>query len=146
MSIRSKSTLFLIEQLIVTAVFAICATACIRIVTNAYFFAVDTRDVSNALLAAESGADSFKAVYGDFGKAATLLGGFVDNRDGAAVLVVYYDERWQVSGEDAANYVLFLTHEQSEPLSSLLFTGRLSVGKVAGGELVSIPVAVIHSD
>jgi len=141
---RSKSTLFLIEQLIVIAVFAVCATACIKIVTSAYFYAVESRDVSNAILVAESGADSFKAVSGDFGSAAALLGGIAINRDGATVLLVYYDENWQVSGEETAEYVLSLTDKQSGGPPSRLLRADLSVGIIGGDELVSIPVAVIR--
>ena len=142
MSTRSKSTLFLIEQLIVIAVFAICATACIRIVTNAYFMARDTRDVSNALIAAQCGADSFKAVAGDFEKTAMLMGGITENRDGAAVLVVYYDDRWQVSGKDNAYYILCLSTDRREAPPRDLISGKLSVEKISGGEILSIPVAV----
>jgi len=41
---RSRSTLFLMEQLIVIAVFAICAAACVKILTTSYFMAKQTRD------------------------------------------------------------------------------------------------------
>ena len=143
MKYRSKSTLFLIEQLIVIAVFAVCATACIKIVTSAYFYAVESRDVSNAILVAESGADSFKAVSGDFGIAADLLGGVAINRGGSTVLLVYYDENWQVSGEETAEYVLSLTDKQSGGQQARLLRADLSVEKIDGDELVSIPVAVI---
>ena len=144
MKYRSKSTLFLIEQLIVIAVFAICATACVKIVTSAYFYAIDSRDVSNAIFAAESGADSFKSVSGDFGEAAVLLGGFTENRDGSVVLVVYYDDKWQVSGKESAQYVLNLAGKPSGTLPSRLFNGELSIARTDGDELVSIPVAVIR--
>ena len=139
MSSRSKSTLFLIEQLIVVAVFAICATACIRILTNAYFYAVDARDTSNALHAAESGAESFKAVSGDFRKAAELLGGTVGIVDGADALIVYFDESWQAGGESGAAFVLRLVDGRQ---AAQLFSGSLSVERVTGEELVSFPVAV----
>ena len=142
MRYRSKSTLFLIEQLIVIAVFAICATACVRILTNAYFYAVDARDVSNALHAAESSTESFKAVGGDFAKAAELMGGSVDSVEGAAVLVVYFDESWKVIGGGDASYILRLTGAGPEPQAAQLFSGSLSVERVTGEELVSFPVAV----
>ena len=146
MKTRSKSTLFLIEQLIVVAVFAICATACIRIVTNAYFFAVDTKEVSNALLIAESGADSFKAAAGDFWIAGEMLGGEVDYRDGTTKLVVYYDERWQVAGNEPAQYIMRLTAGQSGAPILRLSSGDLSIEKVGGDVLVSFPIAAIISD
>ena len=147
MSSRSKSTLFLIEQLIVIAVFAICATACVRILTNAYFYAVDSRDVSNALIVAQSAADTFKATEGSAGKTATLLGvgrlvEFAENFDGTFDLVVRYNEKWQVCEIDDARYILHLAGGPSGGSTSRLLSGELSVSKVGGGELVSFPVAV----
>ena len=142
MNIRSKSTLFLIEQLIVIAVFAICATACIRIVTNAYFFSQDSRDISNALIAAQSGADSVKAFSGDIEKAAKVLGGVTENVGGAAALVVYYDDGWHVSGEDNSSYILRLIENRGDTQPQSLFSGELTVKKKSGDELLSIPVAV----
>jgi len=143
MSYRSKSTLFLIEQLIVIAVFAICATACIRIVTNAYFYAIDSRDVSNALIIAESAADTIKAVAGDYNRAAELLGGFAESVDGAVSLYVYFDEGWQAGQEKDAHYVLRLNYDWSPDNLLPLYVFELSVEKVSGEELVSFPVAVI---
>ncbi|MCL2201817.1 MAG: hypothetical protein FWB75_07605 [Oscillospiraceae bacterium] len=146
---RSKSTLFLIEQLIVIAVFAICATACISILTNAYFQARDSRDISNALLAAESVAESFKAVSGDFDTAAEISGGQAELLDGGyRAITVFFDSNWQVSSETAAEYILRLTGNHSAPPPAvptptpLLTTTTLTVNRISGDELVSFPVAV----
>ena len=62
---KSKSTLFLIEQIIVIAVFAICAAICVRIIVSAYLMTADAVDTRNALTLAESAAESFKALDGD---------------------------------------------------------------------------------
>jgi len=142
---RSKSTLFLIEQLIVIAVFAICATACIRIVTSAYFYAIDTRDISNALLIAESGADSFKATGGDYWMAGEMLGGVVENSSGTTTLTVYYDEHWQVVKNGQAHYILRLTADRSGDPILRLSSGELSIEKVDKGLIVSFPIAAITS-
>jgi len=143
MRYRSKSTLFLIEQLIVIAVFAICATACIRIVTNAYFFAIDSRDVSNALIVAESGADTFKAVAGDFQKAAELLGGVSESIGSGMIIAVFYDDKWQLSQEEDAHYILQLIYDWSPQDFLPLYEVELSVAKISGDELIAFPVAVI---
>ena len=74
MNTRSKSTLFLIEQLIVIAVFAISAAACITILTSAYFTSVESRDIKNAILVAENVAETFKATNGSPESIAGLLG------------------------------------------------------------------------
>ena len=142
MRYRSKSTLFLIEQLIVIAVFAICAAACISILAHSYFLARDSRDVSNALLVGETVAESFKAVSGDFQLAAELSGGSVGDVDGSQSIVVFYDDSWQVSNESAAEYVLRLTQDDGAARSSRLLAGELTVSRISGDELVAFPVAL----
>jgi type II secretory pathway pseudopilin PulG len=128
---RSRSTLFLIEQLIVIAVFAICAAACARILTSAYFSAKDARDLSNAILAAESSAEIFKASYGDFGKVAELMGGVSGVVDGSAVAVVYFDDSWHVCAVDEAYYQLVLICGAG---TAPLLSGDLSVENLLTGE------------
>ena len=139
MNNRSRSTLFLIEQLIVIAVFALCAAACVRILADSYFTATNSRDLSNALLAAESGAESFKATGGNIGRVAELMRGVSDNVNGSPAAVVYYDRQWNVCGESAAFYKLSLVCDG--PVERLaLFEGELSVEKITGEELVSLTV------
>jgi len=143
MTHRSKSTLFLIEQLIVIAVFAICAVACISILTSAYFTANDSKATSHAILVAESGAEVFKATGGDFAAVADIMGGFTKQGDsGSAVVAVYYDSSWQVSSEANADYLLNLVVDApGNANDSTLVTGELSVEKVTGEELVAFSVA-----
>ncbi|MCL2391499.1 MAG: hypothetical protein FWC66_02675 [Oscillospiraceae bacterium] len=143
MRTRSKSTLFLIEQLIVIAVFAICAAACISILANAFFLARDSRDVSNALLVAERVAESFKAFAGDFEKTAEMSGGTrAVLEDGSEVVLVFINEQWQVSDEADAHFFLKLSGDYDFALSNLL-SSELSVVRMATGEsLVAFPVAV----
>ena len=139
MSTRSRSTLFLIEQLIVIGVFALCAAACVRILADSYFTANNSRDLSNALLAAESGAESFKATGGSINRVAELMGGVTGNAGGSAAAIVYYDDHWKVCGESAASYKLLLVcNEPAE--RSALYEGELSVGKITGEEIISLTV------
>ena len=146
MNANSKSTLFLIEQLIVVAVFAICAAACTTILTASYFIATESRDLNNAIHIAEGGAESFKAVGGDIGKTAHILGGAATDDGGAAVAVVYYDKHWQVSAEADAYYCLSLKARAPEPAAPLLSTGDLSVDKLTGERLIGFEVAAIRGD
>jgi len=144
MTQRSKSTLFLIEQLIVIAVFAICAAACISILTAAYFYTKDSAAASNAIVKAESGAEIFKASGGDLSVVAEMLDATAaqGNRQGA-FLTVYYDDSWQAGEEWGASYKLNLiigTPYQVIPGYSVI-SGDLIVSRVTGEELVSMPVA-----
>jgi hypothetical protein len=141
MTNRSKSTLFLIEQLIVIAVFAMCAVACISILTAAYFNANDTRSVSHAVLKAQSGAEVFKATGGDFEAMADILGGFVPAAGDGHAFIIYYDDTWSVCGSDNATYMLYITADESQVKGDItLKQGGLTVSRLAGGELISLPV------
>ena len=139
MNNRSRSTLFLIEQLIVIAVFALCASACITILTDAYFTANNSKDISNALLAAESGAESFKATGGDPGRVAQIMGGSHVSLDGAPAAIVYYNSRWKVCGENDAVYQLSLKGGGAGDRSALQ-SGEISVKKLTGEVLVAFTV------
>jgi len=141
MNNRSRSTLFLIEQLIVIAVFALCAAACARILTAAYFSARDSRDLSNALNAAENGAEAYKATGGDVSKVAEVLGGIIDKTGGADAAIVYYDSAWTVCGEGSAKYRLLLKNGGALDDSAYLSAGELSVEKLTGEEIVAFTVA-----
>ena len=143
MTHRSKSTLFLIEQLIVIAVFAVCAAACIRILTSAYFTANDSQATSHAVLRAESAAEVFKATDGDLVAVANVIGATSGSGTfGSGNIVVYYDSSWQVSGEADASFVLNLVSNASQNQHGLtLITGDLTVTKITGEELVAFPVA-----
>jgi len=141
MSRRSGSTLFLMEQLIVVAIFAICAAACVRILTESYFMATKTRDLSNAIHAAESGAECFKAASGDIGKVARIIGGTSSGDKGADAVIIYYDKNWSVCGEGDAVYKMSLTRGTSGAGASLLLPGELSVEKLTGEVLIAFTVS-----
>ena len=141
MNYRSKSTLFLMEQLIVVAIFAMCAAACVRILTASYFMATETRQMNNAIRAAENGAECYKAVFGDVGKTAEILGGRYVSIDGADAAVVYYDRDWRVSAESDAHYMLRLVSGIAEGGPFAVLPGELSVETLAGEEILAFTVA-----
>ena len=139
MNNRSRSTLFLIEQLIVIAVFALCAAACVRILTDAYFTTNNSKDKSNALLVAESGAESFKASSGDLGMVARIMGGTSGDVGGSPAAIVYYDAQWKIcASESSASFVLYLFGGAADYAS--LRSGDILVQRISGEELVSFSV------
>ena len=136
-----KSSLFLMEQLIVILVFALCAAICVKIFVSSYIIASDSKDLNHALLIAESGAECYKAAAGDMGKAAHILGGSLQSGV-AGGLTVFYDDRWRVCADNEAAYVLRIINQAPEhTLASLLFSD-LTVEKIAGPEtLIAFSVA-----
>jgi len=146
MAQRSKSTLFLIEQLIVVAVFAICAAACISILTAAYFYTVDSAAASNAVIKAESAAEIFKATGGDHIAVGEFMGGTVmpPATDGGAAssVAVYFNKQWQPCSISEAGFILNLVVDdniQFYPEFSII-TGNLTVRRITGEFLISFPL------
>ena len=101
---RSKSTLFLMEQIIVIAVFAICAAVCVSLLTSAYLMTRNSVDTRNALMIAENAAESHKAFNGDIAQIANILGG--NASAGSDNFRIYYDNNWQVADSSDASFVL----------------------------------------
>ena len=145
MNWRSRSSLFLMEQLIVIAIFAVCAAVCVKISIGSFLMANDTRDVNRALVAAKGGAECYKA-YGDLKKTAASLAGseYSFDGDGMAV-VVYYDAGWRTCGKTEAAYALRLVELRGVNATGGNFTlpplCKLSVGKTTGEEIVGFTVA-----
>jgi len=147
MTQRSKSTLFLTAQLNVLAVFAICAAACISILTVSFFFATDSQASGNAILKAETAAELYKATGGDIYMIAEFLGGVIesggDGHPRAVYAAVYYNQAWQISNEATASFVLRI-NSIGTTYSSLgikLETGSITVGRVTGEQFVAFPLA-----
>jgi len=141
MNQRSRSTLFLIEQLIVVAVFAICSAACVRILASAFITARESRDKSYAVLAAESAAESFKATAGDLGRTAVMLGAASGYSDADGTVTVFYDRQWHACGSREANYRLRLVSAKPETPGLPLSLGEITVETITGESLLAITVA-----
>ena len=144
MNRRSRSTLFLMEQLIVIAVFALCAAACVRILASSYIMTTQASDTSNAIRVAESSAECYKAVSGDLSKMVDILGGSVLSTEDTAL--IYYDKSWNVCDESDLQvyYLLRLDNEASQLDNLPLVEGVLTVEKSSVEEIISFPVTAIR--
>lgn len=142
MKSRSRATLFLIEQLIVVAIFAICAAGCVGTLVSAYISARDSRDITNALLVAENGAESFKATGGEAGVVADILGGVLVNESGSLTAVVYYNDQWRRCTENDAFYSMRIAAESpaSRAANDDNVYSTLTVEKLTGEVIVTFPV------
>ena len=108
---RSKSTLFLMELIIVIFFFSICAAICVNVFGSAQQMARDSYNLSNAVMAARSAAGCYKSADGDIGAAVELLDGAMSADHG----IVYYDKEWQqvVSADESRFYLLIDPLERS---------------------------------
>ena len=114
---HSRSTLFLMEQLVVILIFAICAAACVTIFVESYIREQKTLDTNYALLVASSAAESYKAAPG--------------------ALTAYYDENWDPCEEPRAVHVLQVLQTGESPL----YAAEITVSRTDGEELISLTVA-----
>ena len=136
MSGRTRSALFLMEQLIVIVIFAVASAVCAQIFTAALIKSSDAKELNHALIAAKNGAETFRA-YGDPKTAVEAIGGSVGDSDSA---VVWYDKDWRVCPESEAVYFMRLsaTADAGEPSLSLC---ELTVESIQGDEIFALTVA-----
>lgn len=139
MKSRSRATLFLIEQLIVVAIFSICAAGCVGTLVSAYISARDSRDITNALLVAENGAENFKATGGEPEIVAELLGGILVKESGSVTAIVYYDDQWKRCAENDAIYSMRIATENPASQDINVYS-ELTVEKLTGEIIVTFPV------
>ena len=98
---KSKSSLFLIELLIMIAFFALSSSlVAVPLFVKAHILSMDSRDLNRAISVSQSAAETFKAANGDARKAAGLLGGFIGADE---EVLLYYDSRWQPAAEQDKN-------------------------------------------
>lgn len=91
---RSRSTLVLMELVVMVLVFALTGALCLRAFTWADRVSQAQADRGQALLCAQNGAQLLKSCRGDFRKAAQVHG--LGNEDR---WVIHYSEDWQVCNE-----------------------------------------------
>ena len=141
---RSKAALFLMEQIVVIAVFAICATACVYILAISYLLTADSVDKRNALLVAENMAVSHKAFRGDLNQIAKIIYGHDTDFFYQGDLRIYYCSNWQPADWNSADFVLHLEHTAAE---SSVMLADITVSKIlTGDELVSLTVGTRRTD
>jgi len=111
------------EQIVVIVVFSLCAAVCVKIMAVSYLMTVNAVDTKNALLIAESAAESYKAFA----------------KDTSESIPAYYDKNWNPCDESNASFILHLTERKLEP--SILLAD-IAVNKITTNEkLVNLTVA-----
>lgn len=105
----SKSGLFLMELILVIALFAISAAVCLQLFAYASVTSQKAEDLSYGSMAARSAADCYQATQGDLDAVAQLLAGTAT--DGG--VSVGYDDTWQATAQDAT-YTLELTAQNAQ--------------------------------
>ncbi len=135
---RSKSSLFLMELIIVLMFFSLCAATCMQIFANAKVKTDYSRDLTNAAFAAESVAEVYKALDGDLEATASKCDGEAVS-DG--VIEIYYDKDWNPTAQDGAVYVMTVTETETEDIEKAF----IEVDDVEGENIFDIVSTVLAS-
>lgn len=135
---RSKSSLFLMELIIVLMFFSLCAATCMQIFANAKVKTDYSRDLTNAAFAAEAVAEVYKAVDGDLEATASKCDGEAVS-DG--VMKIYYDKDWNPTAQDGAVYVMTVTETETDDIEKAF----IEVDDMEGENLFEIVSTVLAS-
>lgn len=89
----SKSTLLLMELVMVILVFALCAAVCLGLFGASQKMTEDSDNLNHAVTVSRTAANCYKAANGDLQQLVHLMGSPADFTE-QAQLVVYYDKHW----------------------------------------------------
>ncbi|MBQ3897420.1 MAG: hypothetical protein II742_02860 [Clostridia bacterium] len=134
MKTRSKSSLFLMELIIVLMFFSLSAGICMKIFSSAKVKTNLSRDITNASFAAESLAECYKAQKLD---GADLSAVYPYATDYNGVYTVYYDKDWTMAEEYQGAYRATLKEHSEEYFSE----AQIIVYDRVGNELFSMVCA-----
>ena len=107
----TKSGLFAIELLIAVGVFSLCAAIFVGLFVRSEIISQDSADLNQAVTAARSASECFKAAGGDLQRTAELTGGEVSN----GVLFLEFDGDWQkLPAGEPGTFELTMTLQTAE--------------------------------
>ncbi|MBQ0136227.1 MAG: hypothetical protein KBS43_05785 [Oscillospiraceae bacterium] len=132
---RSKSSLFLMELIIVIMFFALSAAICMKVFSSAKVKTDLARNMTNASFAAESLAECYKAEKLDGTDLSKVYPYATDYND---VYTVYYDADWTMAKEFEGEYRATLVEHEEEYYTQ----AKIVVYDKSGAELFSMDCAV----
>lgn len=104
-----KSSLFLMELIIVLFFFALCAAVCLNMFAKASLINRQSYELNKSIIAAQNAAQCFKAANSNTGKMADLLCGTADTD----AVKIGYDKNWQNTETENAVYIMNINIKKS---------------------------------
>ncbi len=95
-----KSRYFLAELIVNCLFFVISASICLNLFAFGYTQSTESKNLSMATLKAQNMAECIKASGQDIDLLCELTGAVQDEN----LLVIYYDDEWEISNQEAATY------------------------------------------
>ena len=107
---NTKTSLLLMEIIIMLLLFVFCAAICLRLFAFAHIIAYSSRDLTNASLAATSVAECYKAAQGNLDITSREVGGLWQ-RD---TVLIEYDDEWHYTNQTSLSAYTLTLCEISE--------------------------------
>lgn len=101
--IKSRSSLFLIEMIVVILVFAVASAICVSLFVQARLTSLRSAQLTMSVNRCQNAVECLRGV-GDDPQALEALLGAAQGEDG--IYRVFYDGDWALTGADAARYTL----------------------------------------
>ena len=112
----SKTSLFLMEIIIVILFFSICSAICMQTFATAQMQSKRSNSLTGSVLACQSIAEIYKAENGNFEKLVSIIENDTSdetscvnyNPDNSNILSIYYNSNWEKSSKskDTPHYIL----------------------------------------
>ena len=121
---QSSSIVFLTELFLSLTIFALCSSVCAGLFGWAHRYSKDSNALSQAVMAAQSGAEAFKR-NASADALADVLGGYV----GSVGCLIFYDEYWMATDADNASFIMRIKLDQGKSLrhAEIVVTDRKDV-------------------
>lgn len=104
-----KSSLFLMELIIVLFFFALCAAVCVNIFIKAKLISNQSYELNKSIIASQNAAECFKAANANINTLAEFLHGTAEGD----VVKIGYDKNWQNINMSNAVYLMNINIEKS---------------------------------
>lgn len=131
---RNKSTLVMIEHIVMFLVFVLAATVCVRMFVLSEKLSRKYEATDLAVLTAQNTAELLKKNGIEvFAEEEGVL------RTGENTWVMFYDENWEMTDKESAEFTL--TAQSLPEESDFLFRAEIIVLTDGGEELFRLPVA-----
>ncbi len=130
---HAKSSLFLMEMMVVILFFALTSAICVHLFVQSYQTAKHSEALANGVLQAESAAEVYKSTAGDLEQTAVLLNADWAEEKG---LMLAYDAHWQPAEEGRMAYTLTM----SESDEAVVPTAEVLISAADGSEIYRLSV------
>jgi len=134
---QASSAVFLTEILLSLMIFALCASVCASLFIWSNRLSNRSGALSQAVIAAQSGAEAFKNNDSPEAVAAALDGAVTEGG-----CTVYYNAGWMADAMDKASYLMRIQFRQDAGLRNAIIV----VSDIDGAEVYTLDVYALHTE